>query len=275
LKGDLSAAKKLLEDCIVDYQTVEDKEGIALNLDSLGDISRLRGNLTIAETTYQQSKAIAQEINDNDAIAYAFTGLGDLYFDRADFPGSKNAYEQALTLRKQLGEKQLAAESQTALARLSIEEGHAADAEKMALESKQLFHQDHEADDELFASQVLIDALLAQGKVSEAQREVQAASAQAAQSRNIMFRLAFALSSARVLLAEEHSERARPSLEHIQKEAHAHELAYTELETRVALAQLARKMGHGAAAQAELSSLEASARVKGFGRVLRHATDEN
>jgi len=275
LKGDLSAAKKLLEDCIADYQTVEDKEGIALNLDSLGDIARLRGNLTIAETTYQQSKAIAQEINDKDAVAYAFTGLGDLYFDRSDFPDSRNAYEQALTLRKQLGEKQLAAESQTALARLSIEEGHAADAEKMALESKQLFRQDHEADDELFASQVLIDALLAQGKVSEAQQEVQASSAQAAKSQNIMFRLAFALSSARVLLAEEHPERAHPSLEHIQKEAHAHELVYTELETRVALAQLARKMGHGAAAKAELSSLEASARVKGFGSVLRHSTDEN
>jgi tetratricopeptide (TPR) repeat protein len=85
-RGNLGEAKKLLEESIPRYQAVEDKSGVALSLNNLGDLSRQEGNLQAAETTYQQAKATAQEIDDKDAIAYVLNGLGDVLTDRGDLP---------------------------------------------------------------------------------------------------------------------------------------------------------------------------------------------
>lgn len=275
LQGDLDQAKRLLEESISEFQAIEDKEGVALSLDTLGDLWRLKGNLEIAETTYQQAKATAQEIEDKDGIAYVLTGLGDLYFDRGDLIAARKSYEESWALRKQIGEKQLAGETRVALAHVSIEEGHAADAETMAREYKQQFHQEQQADDELHASEILIRALLAQGKISEAQQESQASGSLAAKSQNVLSRLEFALASARVLLEGEHSERARLPLERALHEARAHGFVGVELEARLAIAELARKTKGDPSAKLELSSLQESARAKGFGLILRHAAALN
>jgi len=177
-----------------------------------------------------------------------------------------------LALRKQIGEKQLASETQVALARVSIEEGHAADAEKTAREYKQQFHQDQQADDELRASGILVESLLAQVKVSDAQQEAASASSLAAKSQNLLFRIEFQLASARALLAGEHPREARPQIERALHDARAHGLIGAELEARLALAELAKKTQQNAVAQSQLSSLEESARARGFGLILRHAT---
>ena len=55
---------------------VEDKEGVALSLNTLGDLSRQNGKLQAAETTYQQAMATAQEAGDKSAVAYVFCSLG-------------------------------------------------------------------------------------------------------------------------------------------------------------------------------------------------------
>jgi len=55
--------------------------------------------------------------------------------------------------------------------RLAIEEGHSSDAETAIRKCKEQFHQDQQADDELAASIMLIDALLAESKLPEAESE--------------------------------------------------------------------------------------------------------
>jgi len=270
-EGDLKEAKKLLEEAIPEYQAVEDKEGVALNLNNLGDLSRQSGNLEVAETTYQQAKHTAQEIDDKDAMGYVLTGLGDVFVDRGDLTAARKSYEESLTLRKQIGEKQFAAETRVALARVSIEEGGAADAETVIRECKRQFHQDQQADDELHASAVLIQALLAQGKITDAQREAEASGSLAAKCQSRLSRLEFALASARVVLAGEHFEGARAPLDRLLREAREHGYVGVELEARLALVQLAMKTPHAASAKTQLSSLEESARAKGFGLTLRHA----
>lgn len=274
-EGDLPEARKLLEESTPRFQAAEDKEGVALNLNNMGDLSRQSGNLDVAETTYRQAKATAQEIEDKDAIGYVLNSLGDLYLDRGDLAGARKSYEDALALRKQIGEKQLAAETQVSLAHLSIEEGHAVDAEKTAREYKQLFHQQQQADDELRASGILVESLLAEGKLGDAQHAVEASASLAAKSENALSRLEFHLAAARVLLEGEHPASARPSLEHILLEARSHGFVGAELEARLALAELARKTQHGPAAQTQLSSLEELARAKGFGLIQRHAAALN
>jgi DNA-binding winged helix-turn-helix (wHTH) protein/TolB-like protein len=269
--GDLKEARNLLQDSIPTYQAIEDKEGVALSLNSLGDLSRQSGNLQVAETTYQQARATAEEIDDKAAIAYVFCSLGDVLFDRGELAAARASYEKSLALRNQVGEKQLALETRVALAQLSIEEGRAAEVENPLRQWKQQFHQERQADDELAASSALARALLLEGKQAEAQSEIETSQALAAKSQNLLVRLQYELEFARVLLASDHPESAKPRLAQVAREARAHGLLGIELETMLAAADLENRSGHKALAQQQLASLERMAHDKGFGLIARKA----
>jgi DNA-binding winged helix-turn-helix (wHTH) protein/tetratricopeptide (TPR) repeat protein len=270
-QGDLKEAKQFLEESIPEYQAIEDKEGVALALNNLGDLHRQSGDLGVAETTYQQAKATAQEIDDKSARAYVLNGMGDVFVDRGDLAAARKSYEEALTLRNQIGEKQAAGETQTGLAQLLIEEGHAAEGETLARTCKEQFHRDQQADDELAASTVLAMTLLAQGKYADAQKEISGTEALAGKNQNRFARQQFDLISARVKLASDHPESARPQIEQILQDAQAHGYIGVEFEAKLALSELAMKTGHTAAAQSQLISLEKAAHGKGFDLIARKA----
>jgi DNA-binding winged helix-turn-helix (wHTH) protein/tetratricopeptide (TPR) repeat protein/TolB-like protein len=271
LRGNLSHAKKMLELAIPSYQEIGDKDGVALVLNDLGDLSRRQGNLTSAETTYQQAKSTAVEIDDKSAGAFVLSGLGDILKDRGELSAARKSYEESLSVRTQTGQKQAAAESQVALALVSIEEGHPADAETTARKCRDQFHKEQEADDELAATVVLIQTLLTRGEYSEAKAELERAEPLANKSQNLLARLQFALTSACVLLASDHPDSSRPRSEQVLKDARRHGYLGVEFEARLALAELDNKSGHGAAAQAQLTSLERAANAKGFGLIARKA----
>ena len=69
------------------------------------------------------------------------------------------------------------------------------------------FQKEQQADDELTASIVLIDALLAQGKQSEAEKEMEAANRSETRARTAFLRLQFELVSGRVLLEVRNNRR--------------------------------------------------------------------
>ena len=266
-EGDLSGAKKLLDESIIEFQAIDDKEGIALSLNNLGDLFRQSGNLQTAATTYQQAKATAQEIDDKNAIAYVMQGLGDVAVDRGDLAAARKSYEEALSLRKQTGELQLAAETELALSRLAIEEGHSAEAETVIRKCHEQFHHENQSDDELDSIVVLIEALLSEGNFAVAEKERKVNQALAAKSVNQLLRLQFDLVSARVQLAIGDAASASILLQRTLRSARAHHFLGVELETRLALAELKKKLGQTADAQADLVALEKLARGKGFGRI--------
>jgi len=230
-------------------------------------VARRRGDLETALVNYQEARAIANEIDDKRAIAYILAGVGDVLADRGDLAAARKSYGESLALRKQRGEKQTVAETELALARLSVDEGHAADAETVIRKCKEQFHQDGQADDELTADVTLIDALLSEGKFMEASEEKQANQTLAAKSTNQLNRLQFDLASARVELATGHPTASRPGLQRTLDSAHAHHLAGVELEAQLVLAELKKKQGQTIEAQADLVALEKLAHDKGFGLI--------
>jgi DNA-binding winged helix-turn-helix (wHTH) protein/tetratricopeptide (TPR) repeat protein len=274
-QGGLMEAKKLLEESIPEYQAVDDKEGVVLNLDSLGDIWRQNGELNKAEAAYKQAEVIARKIEDKNATGYVLSGMGDLALDRGDLNLARRRYEEALALRTGAGEKQAAAESRVSLAKLAIEEGHDSGAETSARSSKTQFHEQQQADDELNASIVLIEALLAQGKQGKAQKEMQAAQRLGKESQNRFLRLQFELTSGRVFLKSEHPEAAGPLLRSVNRDAQRYGFAGLEFETELASAELANKTKHGAQAQIELHAVQRSATSKGFGLIAHKALQES
>ena len=270
-RGNLTDAARSLSDAIPGYKEMGDKDGVALTLADLAEIARLRGDLKAALTGYKEARTIAQEIDDKRAVAYALAGVGDVLADQGDLQAARKSYEESLALRKQTGEKQTVAETELALARLSIEEGHAADAETVIRKCKEQFHQDGQAVDELAASVTLIEGLLGQGKSVEAAKEEQASRALAAKSTNQLNRLQFDLVSARVELAIGHLAAARPRLQRTLDSARAHLLMGIELEARLRLAELKKKLGQTVEAQTDLVALEKLARGKGFGLIASKA----
>ena len=268
-QGDLIEARKLLEESIPEYEAVDDKEGVVLNLNNLGDIWRQSGELDKADAAYQQAEVIARKIEDKDATAYVLNGMGDAALDRGDLALARKRYEEALALRDQAGEKQLAAESRVSLAKLALEDGRASEAETLARSCKDKFQQEQQHDDALAASLVIIDSLLAQGKQSEAQKEVEAAQPLGNSSQNLFLRLQFELTSGRVLLASERPEASRPIFQKVESDSQRHGFFGLALADKLALAQLANKTKHVSQAQIELHALQKSANSKGFGLIAR------
>jgi eukaryotic-like serine/threonine-protein kinase len=271
LRGKLDDAAKFLKLAIPGYQAIEDKSGVAGVLTDLGNISRQKGNLEAAVTTYQQAKATAAEVDDKITVSSALTGLGDTLADRGDLVAARKSYEESLALRHQAGEKQTACETDLAMARLSVEEGHPADAEAATRRCNDQFRQEHQVDDELAASVVLIQALLAQGKQADAQKELESVQPTAAKSQNSLLRIQFALASARVAVASDHPAPSRQALERVIQEARGHGFLGLEFEAQLSLAELEKKTGRSAAAQEHLLSLEREAHAKGFGLIARKA----
>lgn len=273
-QGELMEAKKLLEESIPEYQAVDDKEGVALNLESLGDIWRQSGELDKAETSYQQAEVIARKIEDKDAIAYVLSGMGDLAFDRGNLALARKRYEEALALRTQAGEKQTAGESRVSLAKLAIEEGHAEDAEASVRACKRQFQENRQADDELTASIVLIDTLLAEGKQADAKKEVESSQRLGKETQNLYLRLQFELALGRVLLASSSPETSQTVFLQVARDAPRHGFVGLSFADQLALAELSRKTKHTTEAQRQLRALHHAARSKGFELIARKAQEE-
>ncbi|MGC2609833.1 MAG: hypothetical protein WA320_07095, partial [Candidatus Sulfotelmatobacter sp.] len=156
-------------------------------------------------------------------------------------------------------------------AHLAIEEGHSSDAETVIRKCKEQFHQDQQADDELAANIVLIDALLAESKLPEAQSEAGQAKSLAEKSANTLLRLQFEMMSGRVQDLSGHFPAASAQLQKTLQSAHSHQLLELDFETRLAMAELRNRTGQPVAARAESLSLENAARKNGFGLIASKA----
>ena len=143
------------------------------------------------------------------------------------------------------------------------------------VQCKEQFHREQQADDELTASIVLIDALLAQGKQGEAQKEMEAAQPLGKESQNRFLRLQFELVSGRVLLESGTlPTRQVRCCRGVNREAQRYGFTGIEFATELALAEFATKTKHGAEAQIEFRALQKSASSKGFGLIARKALHE-
>ena len=270
-QGNLTEAKKYFDDSMSPTQAVGDKDGVALLLVNLASLYRYQGNLEAALTTYEQAKATANEIDDKNALGYVLAGTGDVLMDRGDLAGARKSYEEALELRRKAGEKQFAAEAEIALAQLSIEEGHPADAEAVLRKCKAQFSQEQQSDDELTASAMLTQALLAEGKRADASNEIAASAPLAAKNQNLFVRLQFDLAGARMKLASDHPESSRQPVEQILRQARSHGFVGVAFDAQLVRADMERKTGNSIAAHADRIALEKAARAQGFGLIARQA----
>lgn len=262
--GKLPEAERLFRESVPRYRNVEDTDGEALVLVNLAEVLTDEGDLRAAKSTYQKAFVIAQRTSDKRAEGYILAGLGDPYLREGDLTAAHNAYEQSLKIRDEIGEKQTATESRTYLAALAIDEGHPAAAENSARECLTAFRNEQQDDDQLTAATVLVESLLAQGKLAEAQAAVDAESSLAVKNQNYTVGPKFAIVAARAIAASGKVAEARSRLEAILREATKKGFVEYQFETRLALGRIDLASGHPGPGIARLKSVETDAKAKGY-----------
>jgi eukaryotic-like serine/threonine-protein kinase len=311
-QGDLTGARKMQQDALAISREIGENSDVALTLVDIGDvqislgdpagaianyreaveltrqlgdrwtlaaalahISRafyLSGDLRTAKQSVQEALDILRQTNDKHYAAEAMAIWGQILMAEGDLLQARQNFEQAVQIRTAIEEKSNAAESRLELAALSIEEGHAADAEQVAREVRDEYRREGHPDDEIGADAVLLRALLAENKSDEAERELDTAKSLVAKSQNVRNRLAIGIVGAQIQAVSGKHDEALLNLSTAIRDAARRGLLPDQFEARLAHADIELKSGKAVAGRAELAALKKDSTGKGFRLIAEKAT---
>ncbi|HUP47768.1 MAG TPA: serine/threonine-protein kinase [Thermoanaerobaculia bacterium] len=272
-RGDLAAAVRRYHESLALFSELGEKSGTAMALTNIAEVLQCRGELDEARTMHEEALAIHRASGDRNGTAYDLYRLGDIFAFRGELVAARDRYQQALAIQNEIGDKLGAAETRAVLAGLAVEEGRAAEAEKTARESEEILRTEGAAEQSVLPLTVLIDALVAQGKQTEARQVADRAWKTAGKSEDRRLRFTVAVSRARAISASgkpDDIDAAVGALEDTIAEASRTGFVSSELAARLALGEVELAAGRPSAKR-RLAALEREAKAKGFGRVARRA----
>jgi tetratricopeptide (TPR) repeat protein len=197
--------------------------------------------------------------------------MADVLMSQGDVNGAANAYQEALRTQTELGEKNNVTYNQFGLAQVSWELGQLSRAETGFRQAAADFANQKDDDDEALARAALSRVLIAEKKVTEAQKEVQRASELAKQSSNAAVRLSVLVATARLDASSGKYDTATKSLESTLAEANKIGLVGLQFESRLALGEVAMSSGNQGEGNAVLKLLKQEAAARGFALIARKA----
>jgi tetratricopeptide (TPR) repeat protein len=272
VQGDFLPAKKMLEVAIdLDLQSGSTGPSPDKLLD-LADILQHSGDLVGASKNYTDALGLAKASSDKSSAAYAMSGLGDLSLIAADFTRAKKNYDESLALRTEIGEARTIRTTRLALARMLLEQGQTDQAVLAVRQVRDDMRQAKMEEDQILATCLLARALLGQGKVGEAQKELGSVSALASKEQSLGPRMEFAIASAMTQAAAGKLSPAKESLRRVIAETTKAGFVQYELEGQLALANVEIKSGQNADARAGLEKIEREAKSRGFDLIARKAS---
>jgi eukaryotic-like serine/threonine-protein kinase len=270
--GDSSTAKVKLEQAISVDKANGQTNPATDKLVGLGDVLEHLGDLTGARRNYENALSLARAASDKSTIADALTSLGNLELEDANFSQAHKDYDEALSLRNELGEKDAAAITKTGIAQLSIAENKADAAEQTALEARDELRAAHKNDDQIAAAAVLATALTADGKNSDALKEIDKVSSIAAKSQNLAVQLAFAIANANAESASHQDAAAKTLLKQASLKATKSAYLGYQFQCRLAMEAIGLKSGKSTESRARLERFQKEATEKGFDLMARKAS---
>jgi eukaryotic-like serine/threonine-protein kinase len=263
-QGKLVESRKLQEQSIAIRREIGDKSGVALGLNNLAAMLLDLGDLPAVQKALDEQMPIFQQAGNQRAVAYATFVQGEFFKTQGNLEQARKAHEEALAIRNKIGEKVTVGDSLLALAALSIEEGHPADAEQPARHSIQQAITEKAPGNELNARNLLARSLLAQGKLVEAEKEIRTAELAASATESRLLAIDTLITAARVHAANGQVAEASRSLANVLAEATRLSCGRCQFDARLALAEIEMKEGKKAVAHEHLASLEKDASAKGF-----------
>jgi DNA-binding SARP family transcriptional activator/predicted ATPase/Tfp pilus assembly protein PilF len=128
-QGDYAGARTYYEQSLRIYRETGNRQGESLALACLGLLSHHLSNDKAACDYGQEALHIAQEIGNRHVQGYALTRLGHALKGLGRLAEAAEVYQQALALRQELGQPNLAIEPLAGLARVSLAQGDALQAQ--------------------------------------------------------------------------------------------------------------------------------------------------
>ncbi len=274
-QGDLAAARARYEEGIELERQTGDKFSLGSELAHLSDVLRLQGDLAGATKLAEESLAISREAQNKRGTARSLHSLASAVAQRGDIASARKMYEEALATRNELGYKGMAAETRLQLAVLAIEEGNLASAEATSRDTRAEFQRLHQPEDEIAADAVLARALLAMGRSSDAQKEIDAGKDLITKSLDLETHLELGIIGGWVEAALGKNASAQNDLKSVLIVATKHKYLGYQLEARLALGEIETGSGKIAGGHARLTALQKDAAAKGFLLIARKAARTN
>ena len=277
-QGDLRGAIQLCDEALQLARELDDTGYAASDVYNRALVYQFQGDFARGRQGFEESLTTWRKNGDQNNSALALSSLGSLLLQQADFSGARRMYGQALALQTTAGDKLTSSETQLGVSDLSLEEAHPPVEQEVAMRQViVVFQQQRSRDDEIQAWCILARALLAEGKPADAAGAMQHARSLAAKSQNPEVRWQTAIAAAHLEAAGKNVSHStvgiatRTELTGIITKSRELGFQGTELDARLALAEIEMKTGQVMAGRAHLVEIEADARAKGYNLLARKA----
>jgi tetratricopeptide (TPR) repeat protein len=268
--GNLANANKYFDQSLALTRTMASKWGSHLSYALIMRSGRMldQGDLKEARRSLQEALSDATRRNDRYWRAEVFDSWGDLSLEEDRLAQAAQQYEQALAMQAEVGNTEAVAGIRLDLGIVAIEQGDPKRAESVAREALELARKDRNAESESSAEMVLANALLAQGRYSEAAKEIENA-------RSIWRKehpqFDVLILQARIDAALNKTEQGEKSLNDVIAAATKTGQVRYVFMARLALGECEMKSGNATEGKARLTALQKDAKAKGFNLVARKA----
>jgi tetratricopeptide (TPR) repeat protein/TolB-like protein len=272
--GDVQGARSAYQESLDSFRKNGEISKSAYPLVGIGDTYSAAGDLVNAKKSYDEALALSRQVGEKHETGVALTNLGTIAMQQGDLSAARARYQEAINLRQEIGEKSGAAETSLLLAALSIEQDQAAEGERLARKALKDFRAAKISEMQISAHAILAGALVEQGKVSAAAKEIQTARPMAVKTQQRLMRMQFDINSAEVQTASgkpTEIQSAIAALNGVIHEAKKSGLVEIVYRAQLALGKAELKRGNKAEGAPILSAVEKDANASGFLLISRKA----
>jgi predicted ATPase len=138
-RGDYAAAQSNFERSLACWRMLSDRLAIARCLHNLANVVKVRGDYARARWALGEATEIFEELGDHTGAAWSVNQQGDIAREQGDLSGARGLYERALSAFREAGDSWGSARSLTDLAYIDCELGNYVAAHAACSEALQIF----------------------------------------------------------------------------------------------------------------------------------------
>jgi serine/threonine protein kinase/TolB-like protein len=266
--GDNAKAIAVYGEALHTARAIKNTQGISDGLRAVAQLSLQTGDILTAQKQIQESIDVARASGLDGNVVSGRMGLGDLQMASGDLNAARKNYQDVLAALQKQNDQQDLPNAKLALALLALEEGKPAEAEQQAREAAEEFANLKQVDPELDARNALVRALLAGGKLADAQAELSIA--EKVPAKDAGSQLALGITSDRLKALTGKVSEAKKDLAVRLAEAQKQKRMDLQFQARLALAEIEANSDKRTARTA-LQKIEADASGYGFKLVANQA----